>query len=324
MRIGIITPAPPSSLAGNRRTALRWANLLRQLGHRVVISENYVDQPFDVLVALHAKRSYDSINRFYRLHPRRPLIVALTGTDLYHDLRRSQQAQASLEMATRLIVLQPKALENLPERFHRKTRVIYQSVSQAGNFQSQPANHQSRKSGFQVCVIGHLRAVKDPFRTAMASRLLPATSRIQIVQVGKALGERIAVSARREMHLNPRYHWVGEQSPKRAMEILRSSQLCVNSSRMEGGANSVSEAIAAGVPVVASRVPGNLGLLGENYPGYFPAGDAEALARLLFRAETDEQFLAQLKLAGQNLAGKFLPEQELGAWRKLLAELFAV
>lgn len=93
---------------------------------------------------------------------------------------------------------------------------------------------------------------------------------------------------------------------------------------MEGGANSVSEAIAAGVPVVASRVPGNLGLLGENYPGYFPAGDAEALARLLFRAETDEQFLAQLKLAGQNLAGKFLPEQELGAWRKLLAELFAV
>lgn len=324
MRIGIITPAPPSSLAGNRRTALRWANLLRQLGHRVVISENYVDQPFDVLVALHAKRSYDSINRFYRLHPRRPLIVALTGTDLYHDLRRSQQAQASLEMATRLIVLQPKALENLPERFHRKTRVIYQSVSQAGNFQPQPANHQSRKSGFQVCVIGHLRAVKDPFRTAMASRLLPATSRIQIVQVGKALGERIAVSARREMHLNPRYHWVGEQSPKRAMEILRSSQLCVNSSRMEGGANSVSEAIAAGVPVVASRVPGNLGLLGENYPGYFPAGDAEALARLLFRAETDEQFLAQLKLAGQNLAGKFLPEQELGAWRKLLAELFAV
>lgn len=324
MRIGIITPAPPSSLAGNRRTALRWANLLRQLGHRVVISENYVDQPFDVLVALHAKRSYDSINRFYRLHPRRPLIVALTGTDLYHDLRRSQQAQASLEMATRLIVLQPKALENLPERFHRKTRVIYQSVSQAGNFQSQPANHQSRKSGFQVCVIGHLRAVKDPFRTAMASRLLPATSRIQIVQVGKALGERIAVSARREMHLNPRYHWVGEQSPKRAMEILRSSQLCVNSSRMEGGANSVSEAIAAGVPVIASYVPGNLGMLGENYPGYFPAGDAEALARLLFRAETDEQFLAQLKLAGQNLAGKFLPEQELGAWRKLLAELFAV
>ncbi|MBS1788351.1 MAG: TIGR04348 family glycosyltransferase [Acidobacteria bacterium] len=327
MRIGIITPAPPNSLAGNRRTALRWANLLRQLGHRVVISQNYVDQPFDVLVALHAKRSHDSINRFHRMHSHRPLIVALTGTDLYHDLRRSRQAQASLEMATRLIVLQPKALENLPERFHHKTRVIYQSVGLAvspmGNPQSQPPNHKSHASAFQVCVIGHLRGVKDPFRAAMASRLLPATSRIQIVQVGKALGERIAVSARREMHLNPRYRWVGEQSPKRALEILRSSQLCVNSSRMEGGANSISEAIAAGVPVIASRVPGNLGLLGENYPGYFPVGDGEALARLLFRAETDEQFLAQLKLAGQNLAGKFLPEQELDAWRKLLVELFA-
>lgn len=323
MRIGIITPAPPSSLQGNRRTALRWAKLLRQLGHRVVIAETYADQPFDVLIALHAKRSYDSINRFYRLHPRRPLIVALTGTDLYHDLRRSRQAQMSLEMATRLIVLQPKAFDDLPERLHRKTRVVYQSVQFAAQLAEQIQHPTSHLQNFQVCVIGHLREVKDPFRTAMASRLLPKSSRIQIFQVGKALSERIAVGARREMHLNPRYHWLGEQTPKRAADILQSSQLCVNSSRMEGGANAVSEAIAAGVPVIASRVPGNVGLLGETYPGYFESGNTKQLAQLLYRAETDDNFLAQLKLSGQNLAGNFLPEQELDAWANLLAELFA-
>ncbi len=317
MRIGIITPAPPSSLHGNRRTALRWAKFLRRLGHRVIIAETYSDQPFDVLVALHAKRSYDSINRFYRLHPRRPLIVALTGTDLYRDLRRSRQAQMSLEMATRLIVLQSKALDELPERLHHKTRVIHQSVE---SFQI--ANPKPQVSGFRVCVIGHLREVKDPFRAAMASRLLPKSSRIQIVQLGKALSERFAVGARREMHLNPRYHWLGEQSPKRVAEILRSSHLCVNSSRMEGGANAVSEAIAAGVPVIASRVPGNVGLLGETYSGYFESGDTKQLAQLLYRAETDDNFLAELKLSGQNLAGNFLPEQELNAWANLLAELF--
>lgn len=319
MRIGIITPAPPSSLHGNRRTALRWTKIFRQLGHRVIIAESYDNQPFDVLVALHAKRSFDSINRFHRFHPDRVLIVALTGTDLYRDLRRSSQAQMSLEMATRLIVLQPKALDDLPSRFHHKTRVIHQSV--------QPfsiSSSQSQNPHFQVCVIGHLRAVKDPFRTAMASRLLPKTSRIRVVQVGKAMGERIAVSARREMHLNPRYHWLGEKSPKQAMEILRDSQVCVNSSRMEGGANAVSEAIAAGVPVIASRVPGNVGLLGENYPGYFESGETKELAKLLFQAETDAEFLTQLKLSGQNLMGNFLPEQELKAWENLFAELFAV
>ncbi len=319
MRIGIITPAPPSSLHGNRRTALRWAKIFRQLGHRVIIAESYDNQPFDMLVALHAKRSYDSINRFHRLHPDRVLIVALTGTDLYRDLRRSRQAQMSLEMATRLIVLQPKALDDLPSRFHHKTRVIHQSVQPVSISSPSPPN-----SNFQVCVIGHLREVKDPFRTAMASRLLPKSSRIRVVQVGKAMGERIAVSARREMHLNPRYHWLGEKSPKHAMEILRSSQVCVNSSRMEGGANAVSEAIAAGIPVIASRVPGNVGLLGENYPGYFEPGQTKELARLLHRAETDEEFLAQLKLSGQNLMGNFQPEQELNEWARLFAELFAV
>ncbi len=319
MRIGIVTPSLPNSLQGNGRTALRWAKIFRQLGHRVIIAESYDNQPFDLLIALHAKHSYDSINRFHRLHPHRALIVTLTGTDLYRDLRRSRQAQMSLEMATRLIVLQPKALDDLPSRFHHKTRVIHQSAQPVSS-----PSPQSTSSHFQVCVIGHLRGVKDPFRAAMASRLLPKTSRIRVVQVGKAMGERIAVSARREMHLNPRYHWLGEKSPKQAMEILRSSQVCVNSSRMEGGANAVSEAIAAGVSVIASRVPGNVGLLGENYPGYFEPGDTQELARLLYRAETDEEFLAQLKLSGQNLMGNFQPEQELNEWAKLLAELFAV
>ena len=97
MKIGIITPAPPTSRHGNRRTALRWAKLLRQLGHRVQIAQSYEGQSCDVLIALHAKRSFDSIRAFRNQYPRRPLIVALTGTDLYRDLRRSRRAQLALE-----------------------------------------------------------------------------------------------------------------------------------------------------------------------------------------------------------------------------------
>ena len=128
MKIGIITPAPPRSRYGNRVTALRWAHILRSLGHRVVISQSYAGEPFDLLIALHARRSHAAIARFCREHPAAPLVVAITGTDLYHDLPRSRQAQHSLELATRVVVLQPAALAELSPRLRDKARVIYQSV----------------------------------------------------------------------------------------------------------------------------------------------------------------------------------------------------
>ncbi len=317
MRICIVTPAPPGSRHGNRRTALRWAKLLRQLGHRVLIAQTYEDQPCDLLIALHAKRSFDSIRDFHRRHPQRPLIVALTGTDLYRDLRRSRRALLSLELATRLIVLQPKALDDVPPRFHAKTHVIYQSVEPPKKvFPPRPASRL-----FRVCVIGHLRDVKDPFRAAKAARLLPKTSRIEIVHLGAAMDERMAVGAEREMRANARYRWLGELSPERVWRILQHSDLCVHSSRLEGGANAVSEAIVAGVPVLASRIPGNVGLLGEGYPGYFEVGDTRGLAKLLWQAETDSNFLTRLNAWCNGQALNFSPQRERQSLADLLENL---
>src|SRR5205814_10419381 len=83
MRIGIVTPAPPDSLHGNRITALRWATILRRLGNRVTILQTYDGKPYDLLVALHARKSHSSIINFRQQHPLAPILVALTGTDLY-------------------------------------------------------------------------------------------------------------------------------------------------------------------------------------------------------------------------------------------------
>src|SRR5262249_34283140 len=221
LRIGIVTPAPPRSRYGNRVTALRWAEILRQLGHRVTIAQNYEGEPYDLLIALHALRSHGAIERWRREHPGRPLIVALTGTDLYRDLRKSRLAQQSLELASRLIVLQPKAFDALPEHLHAKTRVIYQSVKPF----PQIRNPRAPIRNFQVCVIGHLREIKDPFRAAMAARLLPASSRIRIIHVGGAMSEKMGERARREMELKPGYRATGGQPQCRVRQILMRSQL---------------------------------------------------------------------------------------------------
>jgi putative glycosyltransferase (TIGR04348 family) len=324
MRIGIVTPAPPGSKYGNRVTALRWARLLKALGHGVQIRQEYSGESFDLLIALHAKHSYPSILHFHKEHPERPLIVALTGTDLYRDLRESHQAQESLELATKIVVLQPKALDEVRSGLHDKVHVIYQSVSgksiQAGGSRRRKSATGAAQT-FDICVIGHLRPVKDPFRAAQAAKLLPPSSNIRILHIGFAMTKEMEDRARAEMRKNPRYQWLGEQAKWRTHRLLSRSDLCVLSSQMEGGANVLSESLVANVPVLASRIAGTVGILGADYPGYFEVGNTRQLARLMIRAETEVGFLKQLLNWYERLAPEFVPAREQSAWAELLSEL---
>lgn len=318
MRICIVCPAPPGSPTGNRVTALRWARMLRSLGHRATIVSHYAGKPYDLLVALHARRSFDAVRTFSRRHPDRPLFVALTGTDLYGDLRRSRRAQRALALATRLIALQPLALRELPRHLRAKTRVLYQS---AATTPRRRLRGRPRGAAFDVCVVAHLRPVKDPFRAAQAVRRLPVASRIRVLHAGRALTPAMAQRARAEMQRNPRYRWLGERTSRQVRTLLGRSKLLVLSSRMEGGANVISEALRASLPVVASDIPGSCGLLGIRYPALFPVGDTTRLASLLRRAETDQRFHGRLVAAGRRRARLFTPERERRSWAELLREI---
>ena len=300
MKILCITPVSSQSRQGNGVTARRWVRILRSLGHRVTMAQHYHGAPCDLMLALHARRSFPAIEHFRRLHPSFPLIVALTGTDLYSDIQTSPEAQQSLELATRLIVLQPRGVDELQSHLRAKTRVIYQSVTGPKRLVPKP------KTTFDVCVLGHLRPVKDPFRTALASRLLPQTSRLRVLHVGQALSDDMAACAEAEMATNPRYRWRGELPRWQARRVLAQSHVMVLSSTMEGGANVISEALAVPVPTLASRISGSVGLLGEDYPGFFPVGDTAALALLLEKTETDAGFYHELVAQCQHLASLIL------------------
>lgn len=317
MRICIVTPAPRRSRHGNRVTALRWARLLRELGHRVRLTQRYEQEGCDLLVALHARRSADSIEHFVERNPGSPVVLALTGTDLYQDLRTDLRAKRSAEIATRLVVLQPLGIAGLPHEARHKARAIFQSATKP------PGSFRPRTDVFEVCVLAHLRPVKDPLRAAEAARLLPPSSKIRVLHLGAAMSREMDRQAHAEMRNNPRYRWLGEQPRWKALRILAHSRVLALTSLLEGGANVVSEAIACSVPVVSSRIPGSIGILGPEYPGYFTVGDSQELAELLFRNETDQSFHGSLRDHCRHLAPIVNPAQERQSWKDLLDELFS-
>lgn len=313
MRIVIVTPAGAATRHGNRHTAVRWAALLRALDYDVVIEQVWSGTPADVMMALHARRSHDSAARFKKRYPGRPLVLALTGTDLYRDIRTDASAQESMRIADRLVVLQDMGPRELAPALRRKTRVIYQSAPLV-------RNPQKLRSCFEVVVSGHLREEKDPFRAAAALRHLPAASRIRVVHMGAAMNDDMARQAQQWMALEPRYHWLGGLAHGKAQRRLARSRLMVISSRMEGGANVVSEALAAGTPMLASRIPGNVGMLGRDYVGYFALENEKALARLLWRAESDPTFYRRLKTQCAARRALVDPKREARCLQRLLAE----
>ena len=318
MDIILITPPGPSTRTGNAVAALRWAHILRSLGHRVTIAPDYADEPVAAMVAIHAWRSAEAVHRFKLRYPQRPLIIQLSGTDIYHYINEDPAPTVrSMELADRLVALNSLAWRVVPKKFRNKLRVIFQSAPK-------PSVHrQPSRRRVEVSVIGHLRDVKDPFRAAEAARLLPPTSRIRIVHIGRAYSAEWAAKATSEMAANPRYLWCDDVPRAVVQKLLQRSHAMVLSSLSEGGANVISEAIVVGVPILASRMDGNIGLLGADYPGYFPVGDTDTLARLLRRIETDRRFVANLRRAIARRAPLFRPEREIAAWRWLLAELSA-
>jgi putative glycosyltransferase (TIGR04348 family) len=301
-RIAIVTPAGAGTRNGNRHTALRWAAMLRAAGHRVSVRLSWQGEPCDALIALHARRSHDSIARYSKARPRAPLIVALTGTDLYRDLPRSAEARRSLELADRVIVLQSAALDSLGKKIRRKAAIVYQSSATS-------LRHAPPRGRFRIAVIGHLRGEKDPFRAVRALSAL-AGKKIELVHIGGALDPALGAEAKRWMKREPRYRWLGSLPHARALGWLARSHLLVHSSVMEGGANVIVEAARIGTPVLASRVSGNVGMLGPRYPGYYPLRDHAALARQIERAATDSGFYKQLFLELQKRRSLFAPAEE--------------
>lgn len=316
----IVTPALADANNGNWQTARRWARLLA--GHyRVVVLREWPDAALRetpvALIALHARRSAASIEAWARAHPQAPLVVVLTGTDLYRDIHSDAAARRSLELAQRLVVLQERGPLALPPPLRERCRVVFQSA---------PARAPLPKPQrfLRALMVGHLRDEKSPQTLFEAARLIAPGEGIRIDHIGEALDPALGEAARATAAACPHYRWLGPLPHAEVLRRLQRAHLLVHASRLEGGAHAVLEAVRGGTPVLASRIDGNLGMLGEAYGGYFPVGDALALAALLRdcregMARADGR-LSRLAAQCAERAPLFEPEAERQALLNLLNE----
>lgn len=310
----LVTPALADANNGNWQTARRWARMLAD-DYAVRLCAAWDGRPADAMLALHARRSAASIQAFAAARSGQPLVLALTGTDLYRDIRaegpEGDAARRSLDLAWRLIVLHERAVLDLPAA-HRAKAVV--------SFQSTAALPPLPKTGrhLRALMVGHLRDEKWPQTLWAAAGLLRGRRDILIDHIGAALDPTLGAAAEACAASCPQYRWLGGRSHGETLGRIRRAHVLVHASRMEGGAHVVMEAVRRGTPVLASRIAGNLGMLGEDYRGSFAPGDARALATLLERARDEPAMLPDLTAQCAARAPLFDPARERATLRAVL------
>ena len=314
--ICIVSPALAQANNGNWQTARRWAQFLRPRYQADIASDWPAEAAPDLLIALHARRSAAPLAHFCAAHPDRPTVLVLTGTDLYRDIRIDADAQASLQHASALVLLQPAGLDELPPQLRAKARVIYQSAPSL-----QPAARAAAPHHHDILMVGHLREEKDPRTFMLAASHVTARS-ARLVHIGGVLDPALGEAATAANAAWPgRYHWLGPLPHAETRQRLKAAHAMAICSRMEGGANVIIEAVTSGVPVLASDISGNRGMLGDDYLGYFPLGDAQALAALVDKSINDAGWYARLQEQCARRARLFTPEAEQAALLDLVDNL---
>jgi putative glycosyltransferase (TIGR04348 family) len=244
--------------------------------------------------------------------------LVLTGTDLYRDIQSDAAAQAALQLAQRLIVLQDQGPLALPADVRGRCSVVLQSSTRR-QLLAKPA-------GFlKAVMVGHLRDEKSPQTLFEAAHLLQANEGIRIDHIGRALDPALEDAARLTMAQCPHYRWLDGLPHENTRRRIQRAHVLVHTSRMEGGAHVIMEAALSGTPVLASRIPGNVGMLGMDYAGYFEPGDAAGLAGLLracHRGISDPNgLLARLQSQCAQRSELFEPAAEQAALLQALSGL---
>lgn len=313
----IHSPYPRQKSQGNAVTALRMQNLLLESGLDVAIHERG-DAPMHArcLIALNARKSAREIFDFHHRQPESAIVSLLTGTDVNHpemeDL--SSATIKALRLSTSVVSLHDGFTHRIPEDLLGKTKVIYPSVQLPSGFSHCPVEPK------KVMIAGNYRVEKNPTLMMSAVRKLAELPLdFHAYGAGGDYQEHLDQTAAECSN----FYFHGVQDHGVVLKEMQSMHALLNTSTEEGGANAICEAVAIGLPVLASRIDGNIGMLGFDYEGFFTSGDLQSLTDLLTRMDRDEAFYQTLKRQVAARARCFSYQYEAEQWAALVRKMIA-
>lgn len=162
------------------------------------------------------------------------------------------------------------------------------------------AQRQAGSSGQRLLFVGRLAAVKGvPVLFAALAQLRPAFPALHLLLIGDG-PERPTIEAdARALGLTDLVTFAGYQSQGAVAAALGASDILVLPSFAEGVPVVLMEAMAAGLPVVATPVGGISELVGPESGVLVPPADAEALAAALRSLLADADLRAGMGRAGR-------------------------
>jgi phosphatidyl-myo-inositol alpha-mannosyltransferase len=166
------------------------------------------------------------------------------------------------------------------------------------------------RGGGRVLFVGRPEPRKGLPVLLEAFRRLPGEPELVLVGPSGGFGSRTRALGR-----------VGEEELRH--ELARADVLCAPSLRGESFGVVLAEAMAAGLPVVASRIDGYVDVLPASAGRLVAPGDADALAAALAELLGDDELRARLGRAGREAAAQYawprVAQRVLGVYERVLS-----
>jgi glycosyltransferase involved in cell wall biosynthesis len=341
-RIALVSPYTLPFSCGNSILAQRLQQGLVQQGYSVALfnttettsAEAALFAP-DILHTLNADRTYQWARKFRAAYKKIPWVITLTGTDYntwYAINEPPTHFRESVAQASALVVFHRPAAETVQSCFPAagtKIHIIAQGVTPC----TESADRGTVRSRYGIdstavvfLIVAGIRPVKS-MQTAIdafheVQRQVPETA---LLLAGPVIdhGEADAVlSAGSRLQC---FNYLGEIAPAEVRALMSAADVFLNTSLHEGMPGAVLEAMAAGLPVIASAVAGNRALVADNTNGFlFPVADTTELIKNAVLLAQDQKLRERLGEAGKQLvAAHFSADREIDNYHQLYRRLLS-
>ena len=238
--------------------------------------------------------------------------------------RRQRFLRASFDRSSHVVALSPRTAHDVTDTFAvppDKISVVANGIERSVFIPSADRAALRRslglpEAGLLVGSVGRLHHHKSHETTIEALALARGQgTAVSALFVGQGARRAELEGLARSRGVADAVIFAGAQRP--VVPWMQSLDVFVLPSVWEGQPLALLQAVACGLPVMASNIEGNTAVLGHDYPGLFAAGDSAWLAKLLTTAARDASFLPKLR---ESLRGVEIPWSDASA--RQLADIY--